>query len=41
MEEVAPQIIGKLNELGPAVSIDLNISVEAYFDTLTALIDRF
>lgn len=41
MEEVAPQILSKLNELGPSVSMDLNISVEAYFDTLTALIDRF
>ncbi len=41
MEEVAPQILSKLNELGPSVSIDFNISVEAYFDTLTALIDRF
>jgi len=41
MEEVAPQVLSRLNELGPAVSIDFNISVEAYFDTLTALIDRF
>ncbi len=41
MEEVAPQVLSKLNELGPAVSVDFNISVEAYFDTLTALIDRF
>ena len=41
MEEAAPQILSKLNELGPSVSIDFNISVEAYFDTLTALIDRF
>ncbi|HQM66735.1 MAG TPA: hypothetical protein PLY24_03000 [Methanomassiliicoccales archaeon] len=41
MEEVAPQVLGRLEELGPAVSLDLNISVEAYFDTLTTLIDRF
>ena len=41
MEEAAPQILSRLNELGPSVSIDLNISVEAYFDTLTALVDRF
>jgi len=41
MEEAAPQILSRLNELGPAVSIDFNISVEAYFDTLTTLIDRF
>jgi KaiC/GvpD/RAD55 family RecA-like ATPase len=41
MEEAAPQILSKLNELGPSVSVDFNISVEAYFDTLTALIDRF
>jgi KaiC/GvpD/RAD55 family RecA-like ATPase len=41
MDEVAPQVLSKLEEMGPAVSIDLNIGVEAYFDTLTALIDRF
>ena len=41
MEEVAPQILSRLEELGPAVSVDFNIGVEAYFDTLTALIDRF
>ena len=41
MEEAAPQILSRLNELGPAVSIDFSISVEAYFDTLTTLIDRF
>ncbi len=41
MEEAAPQILNKLKELGPAVSVDFNIGMEAYFDTLTALIDRF
>ena len=41
MEEVAPQILNRLQELGPAVSVDFNIGVEAYFDTLTTLIDRF
>jgi hypothetical protein len=41
MEEIAPQITNRLEELGPAVSVNFSLSIEGYFDTLTALIDRF
>jgi predicted ATP-dependent serine protease len=40
-EEAKEQVIAKMEEIGPAVSVVLNINMESYFDVLTGLVDTF
>jgi KaiC/GvpD/RAD55 family RecA-like ATPase len=40
-EEAKEQVIAKMDEIGPAVSVVLNINMESYFDVLTGLVDNF
>jgi KaiC/GvpD/RAD55 family RecA-like ATPase len=40
-EEAKEQVIAKMEEIGPAVGVLLNINMESYFDVLTGLVDTF
>ncbi len=40
-EEAKDQVVSKMEEIGPAVSVVLNINMEGYFDVLTGLVDTF
>ncbi|MGD0818918.1 MAG: hypothetical protein ABR986_11085 [Methanomassiliicoccales archaeon] len=40
-EEAKDQVIAKMEEIGPAVGVVLNINMESYFDVLTGLVDTF
>lgn len=40
-EEAKEQVIAKMEEIGPAISVVLNINMESYFDVLTGLVDTF
>jgi predicted ATP-dependent serine protease len=38
-EEAKEQVVAKMEEIGPAVGVVLNINMESYFDVLTGLVD--
>ena len=40
-EEAKEQAVVRMEEIGPAVGVVLNINMESYFDVLTGLVDTF